>query len=79
MKNSWENTLVKKNFVKSNWRKSYKRSFRFEENVYLSAKELIFPIMIKMDNRDYVKWDVVANLVDKEEELLLSGLKTLQE
>ena len=31
------------------------RRFRFGENVYLSKSEVKFPIVIKMDNRDYVK------------------------
>ena len=55
------------------------RGFRFGENVYLSTKEVKFPIVVKVEDGDYIKREVVANIVDKEEELFLCGRKTLQE
>ena len=42
--------------------------FRYCENVYLSTKEIKFPIVNKMDNANYIKREVVANVRDKEEE-----------
>ena len=53
------------------------RRFRFGENVYLSTKEVRFPIIVKIEDRDYIKRDVVANIVKKEEELFLCGRNTL--
>lgn len=40
--------------------------FRFGENVYISTKHTGFSIVIKMDNGDYTKIEVVANVIEKE-------------
>ena len=55
------------------------RRVRFGENVYLSTKEVKFPLIVKVEDGDYIKREVVANIVEKEEELFLCGRTTLQE
>ena len=44
------------------------RIFRFRENVYLTTKEVIFPIIVRVEDGDYIRRDVMANVVDMEEE-----------
>ena len=55
------------------------RKFRFGKNVNLSTKEVKFPIVVKVEDGDYIRREVVANIVDKNEELFLCGRKTLME
>ena len=50
--------------------------FRFGENIYLSMKEGKLPIVVKMEDADYMKREVVVDVVGKEE-LLLCVRKTL--
>ena len=49
------------------------RRFRFGKNLYLSTKEIKFPIKIKIEDGDYIKREVTANVVDKEQELFWCG------
>ena len=41
----------------------------------MSTKEVKFPIVVEEEDRDYIKREVVANIVDKEEELFVCGRK----
>ena len=52
------------------------RRFRFGENIQLSMKEGKLPIVVKMEDADYMKREVVVDVVGKEE-LLLCVRKTL--
>ena len=52
------------------------RRFRFGANIYLSMKEGKLPIVVKMEDADYMKREVVVDVVGKEE-LLLCVRKTL--
>ena len=45
--------------------------FTIGENVYISKKQVTFPIVIKMDIDDYIRRKVVANVKDKKDELFL--------
>ena len=47
--------------------------------MYLSMKEVKFPIGVKLEDGDYIKREVTSSVVDKEEELFLCGRKTLNE
>ena len=52
------------------------RRFRFGENRYLSMKEGKLSVVVKMEDADYMKREVVVDVVGKEE-LLLCVRKTL--
>ena len=53
------------------------RRFRMGKNVYMSTREVRFPIVIRMENDDYIKREVTANIIEKEEELFLCGRQIL--
>ena len=55
------------------------RRFRFGENVFLSTKEVQLPIVIEVENDDYIKRAVTTNFVYDEKELFLCEQKTLTE
>ena len=55
------------------------RRFRMGKNVYVSTKEVRFPIVVKVEGDDYIKREVTANIIEKEEELFLCGRQTLTE
>ena len=39
------------------------RRFKFGENVYLSKKKVKFPIVLNVEDGDYIRREVVANVV----------------
>ena len=49
------------------------------KTVYLSGKEVIFPIVMKTDKDDFVKREVVANVIYSEEVNFLCGKETIKE
>ena len=57
--------------------KSCLKRFRIGENVYTSTRKITIPIMIKTLRGNNFKREVTANVIHKEEELFLSGVKTL--
>ena len=44
----------------------------------MSIKEVKFPFIIKVDNGDYIKREIIANVIEKEEDLFLCRLKNLK-
>ena len=55
------------------------RRFRMGKNVYMSRKEIRFQIVIRVENDDYIKREMTANIIENEEELFLCGRQTLTE
>ena len=53
------------------------RRFRFGENMYLSNREVKFQIVTKMGNINYIKREVVANVIDKDEELIFMWIENI--
>ena len=45
------------------------RRFRFGENIYISMKEVKFPIVVKVEDGDFVKREVTTKFLEKKEEL----------
>ena len=59
--------------------KSCNRRFRFGEKVYQSKKEVSMPIIMKAGEDDCIKKIISVNVIDREKDLFLCGLKTLRE
>ena len=60
-------------------KKSCDRRFRFGEKVYKSYKEVTMPIIMKVVDEDYVRKNISVNIIHREEDLFLCGLKTLRQ
>ena len=60
-------------------RKSCVRRFRLGKTLYISNVEVSFPVVMKMDRNDFIKRDVVANVIDSEEVTFLCGKNTVKE
>ena len=58
---------------------SFSRRFRLGEKVYVSKKEVTMPVVMKVGVDDYIKKKIVMNLINREGDFFLCGLKTLQE
>ena len=57
-------------------KKACARKFRMGKTVYLSDTEITFPIVLKTDDRDYVKRNVRVSLINADEINFLCGKKT---
>ena len=59
--------------------KGCNRKFKMGENVYLSNREIALPVTMKTDRDDYIRKMITVSIVDRKNELMLCGLKTLIE
>ena len=48
------------------------------KTVYLSDTEITFPIVMKTEDKDYVKRNLVANLINSDEVNFLGGKQTIK-
>ena len=55
------------------------RRFILRKTQYLSTSEVTFPIMIKVENDDYIKRELTANVIETDDISFLCGRKTLEE
>ena len=60
-------------------KKSCCKHFRIGEITYLSEVEIKFPIVLKTDNRDYMKREVIVYIIDAERVNFLLGRETIKE
>ena len=60
-------------------KKSCCRRFRMGETTYLSEIEIRCPIVLKKDNGDYIKREVIAYIIDADGVNLLLGRDTQKE
>ena len=59
--------------------RSCNRRFRFGKKVYKSFKEVTMVIVMKVEDEDYVRKIIDMNVIYREVDLFLCGLKTLRE
>ena len=59
-------------------KKSCVQRFRMGKTVYLSEEELIFSIIMKTDEDNFVKREVVANIINSDEVNFLCGKETIK-
>ena len=59
--------------------KSSYRSFRMGERTYLSEVEVRFPIVLKTDSREYIKREVIADMIEADRVNFLLGKETMRE
>ena len=57
-------------------RENCARRFRMGQTVYLSDTRVTFPIVMKTEDKDYVKRNLVANLINLDEVNFLCGKET---
>ena len=53
--------------------KACARKFRMGKTVYLSDTEVTFPIVLKTKDKDYVKRNITANIINADEVNFLCG------
>ena len=59
-------------------RENCARRFRMGLTVYLSDTRVTFPIVMKTEDKDYVKRNLVANLINSDEVNFLGGKQTIK-
>ena len=55
------------------------RRFRLGKTLYISTLEVTFPVVMKVEEDDYIRKDITANIIDSDEVTFLCGRKTLTE
>jgi len=53
--------------------------FRLGKTLYISEQKVQFPVVLKTDRDDFIKREVIANVIDSEEVTFLCGEQTLLE
>ena len=53
------------------------RRFRLGKTLYISVEKVKFPVMMKTDGDDLVKWEVTADVIESDEVTFLCGEETL--
>ena len=48
-------------------RQNFARRLRLGKTLYVSTSKVIFPIVIKFENNDFIKRELTANIIDSEE------------
>ena len=57
---------------------SYRR-FRLGKTLYVSGEKVQFPVVMKTDKNDFIKREVIANVIDSDKVTFLCGEETLME
>ena len=60
-------------------KKGCARRFRLGKTLYVNNVEVTFPIVMKTDKNDFIKRNVVANVIDSKEVTFLCGKKTVKD
>ena len=60
-------------------RTSCARHFKLGKRVYVSGVEVEFPMVLKMDENDFVKRRITANVIESDEVNFLFGKETIKE
>ena len=50
--------------------------FKLGKTLYISTKEVVFPIVVKVEEDDFIQEEIMANVIDHEKIMFLCGKKT---